>query len=148
MTTTLMRPLMTLVFAGLLSGLAGCSTIMEATRQDPVSLNQFHLGDRRFNVLGTIGAPVIASQKDDDKSCDIYRISIRGPSSLRKSAVAAGEAVADLATLGLFEVVAAPAELATRNKLHTVAFCYANDRLVSIHDAGKELVSTWSPSKP
>lgn len=141
MTSTPMRPLMTVVFAGLLSGLAGCSTVMEANRPDPVRLSQFHAGDRRFDVLGKIGAPMVAAQKDDEKSCDVYRIYTHGASGLRKGAVAAGEAVADVATLGLFEVIATPTEAATKNKLHTVAFCYSKEeRLVSLSDSGKELL--------
>lgn len=147
MTTTLMRPLVTLAFAGMISGLAGCSTVMEANRPDPVRMSQFHAGDRRFDVLGQIGAPVTAAQKDSESTCDIYRMYTHGASGARKGAVVAGEAVADVATLGLFEVIATPAEAATKNKLHTVAFCYSKDeRLVSISDAGKELLAASAPA--
>jgi hypothetical protein len=128
----------TLVFAGLLCALAGCSTVREANRPDPVKLAQFHAGDHRLDVLGKIGAPMVAAQKDEQNSCDIYRMYTHGASGLRKGAVVAGKAVADLATLGLFEVVATPAEA---NMLHTVSFCYSKDnRLVSLSDAGKELL--------
>jgi hypothetical protein len=91
--------------------------------------------------MGKIGAPVTAAKKDDEKNCDTYRLYTHGASGLRKGAVVAGEAVADVATLGLFEVIATPTEAATKNKLHTVAFCYSKEeRLVSLSDAGKELL--------
>ena len=145
MTTTLMRPLVTLAFAGIFSGLAGCSTVMEANRPDPVRMSEFHAGDRRFDILGKIGAPVTAAQ-DKENSCDIYRLYTHGASGARKGAVVAGEAVADVATLGLFEVIATPAEAATKYKLHTVAFCYSKDeRLVSVSEAGKELLAASAP---
>jgi hypothetical protein len=106
--------------------IAGCSPVMEAMRPDPVDLSQFVVGENRINVLAQIGAP-LATTKKGKNSCDIYKLYTHGPGSVGKGAIAAGEAVADLFTLGLTEVVTTPVEAATKNSKHTVVFCYTPD---------------------
>src|SRR5579862_6417247 len=91
----------------LLSGsLGGCSTVMEATRPEPTRLNKFVVGEDRFDVLAQLGAPLVAREKKNDQTCDIYKLYTHGPSGAEKGAIVAGEAVADVLTWGLFEVVA------------------------------------------
>jgi hypothetical protein len=114
-----------------LLSLSACSTVMEANRPDPVDLSQFVIGEPRLNVVAEIGAP-IASEKDGKNSCDVYKLYTDGPSGAGKGAIAAGEAVADVFTLGLAEVVLTPAEAATSSDKHTVIFCYSpSNKLVS-----------------
>lgn len=114
--------------------LSGCSPVMEANRPDPVDLGQFATGEKRFNVLAEIGNPV-ASAQDDGKACDIYKLFTRGPEAVGKGAIAAGEIVADVFTIGLAEVIFTPVEAATKNSKHTVLFCYDPDnKLISVKE--------------
>jgi len=123
------------VILALSFALADCSTVMEANRPDPVNLRKFVVGERRFDVLAELGAPVLALQKDGDNSCDIYKLYTHGPSGVGKGAIVAGEALADVYTLGLAEIALSPTEAATRNKLHSVVFCYSADSiLVSVKE--------------
>ena len=109
---------------------------MEATRPDPTNLHKFVIGERRFDVLSELGAPVVALEKDGDNACDIYKLYTHGPSGVSKGAIVAGEAVVDVLTYGLAEIAFTPGEAATRNKLHTVVFCYSKDSLlVSIKES-------------
>jgi len=118
------------VFFALL--LSACGPVMEATRPDPVDLGNFVPGQKRIDVLAEVGSPT-ATSKDGENSCDIYRLYTKGPGAVGKGAIAAGEAVADVLTLGLAEVVFTPAEAATRNSKHTVLFCYTPDeKLASV----------------
>ena len=118
------------------ASLGGCSTVMEATRPDPVRLNRFVVGEARFDVLAQLGPPIVAREKKGDQSCDIYKLYTHGPGGVEKGAIAAGEAVADVLTWGLAEVATTPGELATKNKLHAVVFCYAaDDKLVSFSES-------------
>lgn len=118
------------------ASVGGCSTVMEATRPDPVRLDKFVVGEQRFDVLAQLGAPVVAREKKGDQSCDIYKLYTHGPTGVEKGAIAAGEAVADVFTWGLFEVVATPGEAATKNKLHAVVFCYStDDKLMSVTES-------------
>ena len=108
---------------------------MEATRPDPVDLSKFVPGEKRTNVLAEVGPP-IASENEGGNSCDIYKLYTRGPGSVGKGAIAAGEAIADVLTLGLSEIVLTPTEAATRNSKHTVVFCYTPDEaLLSVKES-------------
>ncbi len=116
----------------------GCSPVMEATRPTPVDTSQFAIGESRFQVIQAIGAPT-ANVKNGDQSCDIYKLYTRGPGGVGKGVIAAGEAAADVVTLGLAEVLFTPLEAATMNAKHTVTFCYDKDgKLVSLNDAPPE----------
>lgn len=114
----------TIVIAAI--SLGGCSTVMEANRPAPVNLHRFSVGQRRFDVLSAIGAPV-ASDKDGVYSCDLYKLYTHGTSAVGKGAIIAGEAAADVFTLGLFEVIGTSGEAATKSKIHTVMFCYSGE---------------------
>jgi hypothetical protein len=74
-------------------------------------------------LLSSLGAPS-ATVKDNDQSCDVYKLYTHGPNAVGKGAIAATEAVADVFTLGLAEVVISPVEGATQNEKHTVTLCY------------------------
>jgi hypothetical protein len=51
-------------------------------------------------------------------------------------AITAGEAVADVFTLGLAEVIFTPAQAATEDDKHTVVFCYSPDnKLASVNQS-------------
>ena len=115
--------------------LAACSPVMEANRPDPIDLKKFPSGERRFEVLAELGNPV-ASTPEGDTSCDIYKLYTRGPEAVGKGAIAAGEIVADIFTIGLAEIIFTPVEAATRNSKHTVLFCYGQDnKLVSVQES-------------
>jgi hypothetical protein len=85
--------------------------------------------------MSELGNPV-ASTPDGDRSCDIYKLYTHGPNGAGKGVLAAGEAVADVFTLGLTEVLFTPVEAATRNSKHTVVFCYdGGSKLVSVKES-------------
>src|SRR5215469_1224564 len=118
---------------------SACSVVMEATRPDPVSLNQFAVGEDRNLIVEQLGAPVVAGVKEGADSCDLYKLYTRGPGTAGKAAIAVGEAAADVLTLGLTEVVLTPAEGVTRNSLHSVSFCYGPDnKLVAMRESQSE----------
>ena len=115
--------------------LSACGPVMAATRPDPVDISQFVPGEKRIKVLAEVGSP-LASNADGPNACDISELYTRGPGAVGKGAIAAGEAAADVLTLGLAEVLWTPAEAATRNSKHTVLFCYDRDsKLVSVEES-------------
>jgi hypothetical protein len=59
-----------------------------------------------------------------DTASELYT---HGPSGAGKGAIAAGEVIADVFTLGLAEIIFTPTEAATKNTKHTVIFCYSPD---------------------
>jgi hypothetical protein len=125
------------LMGGLLAAclLSGCSVVMEASRPSPVDTSQFVVGEPRLQVVEALGAPA-ATVKDNGQSCDVYKLYTHGPGGAGKGAIAATEAVADVFTLGLAEVITTPAEGATRNEKHTVTMCYGEDeKLVSQNES-------------
>src|SRR5262249_7337074 len=126
-----------LTLAGtLMLAATACSPVMEATRPTPVDISQFVVGESRVQVIGVVGSPT-AQVKDGDHSCDVYNLYTHGPGGVEKGAIAAGEAVADVFTLGLTEVIFTPVEAGTRNSKHTVTFCYdESGKLLSLNDGG------------
>ena len=111
------------------TALSACSTVMEANRPKPTDLNRFVVGEDRVNVISELGAPT-ATVPNGTSSCDIYKLVTHGPGGVGKGAIVAGEAVADVFTLGLAEVVLTPTEAASKSGLHTVLFCYGSDQKV------------------
>ncbi len=108
---------------------------MEATRPDPVDLSQFAVGESRVQVVEQLGAPT-ASVKDQANTCDVYKLYTHGLGAVSKGVIAAGEAAADIVTIGLAEVIFTPTEAATRNSKHTVLMCYGEDsKLVGVKEA-------------
>jgi len=108
---------------------------MEANRPEPVDLTKFVPGEKKFDVLAELGNPV-ASAQDGPNACDIYKLYTHGPQGIGKGAIAAGEIVADVFTLGLAEVIFTPVEAATKNSKHTVVFCYDQDnKLLSVKES-------------
>jgi hypothetical protein len=135
------------VLLALAGGVAACSPVMEAYRPDPVDLAQFKVGEPRLDVLKALGPPS-ASAKDGPNSCDLYQLYIHGPDSGGKAAIAAGEAVADVFTIGLAEVIFTPTEVATKNSKYSVTMCYDPDeKLAAIQAMDKPLGETQQPAQ-
>jgi hypothetical protein len=121
---------------------------MEANRPAPVNLDSYAVGAKRIEVIGRLGSPT-STQADGDRYCDVYRLYTKSLNRTQKGVIIVGEATADILTGGLFEVVAAPAEAATRAKQHTVLFCYSNDNvLVSVTDEGRPVRQVASRTPP
>ena len=130
------RGVMTLV---MLATLTACSTVMEANRPAAVNLSSFTIGEKHLDVVARLGAPQ-TSEKDGDKTCDVYKLYTKGTSKSGKGAIIVGEAAADVFTLGLFEVVATPGEALTKSNTHVVLFCYSPDNvLISVTDEGRKI---------
>lgn len=88
--------------------LSGCSVYMASTQPDKKDLNVFEKGTERSAVIAEIGAPA-TSKIVDGKKVEIYRFT-QGYSSGAKTGRAIGHGVADIFTLGLWEVVGTPTE--------------------------------------
>jgi len=115
--------------------LTACSSGTENARPDPVDLSQFGKGTTRFTVIGAVGNPQGSVTQPNTRRCDIYQLYTSGLSAGGKAAMAAGETVTDIATLGLAEIVWTPVHAGTRPRIHTVLFCYDDaQHLVELFD--------------
>jgi hypothetical protein len=115
--------------------LSGCSTVVEDQQMPGMDLKRFTLGERRIDVIKTLGPPAV-SAKDGANSCDLYRYA-HTVSRAGQGVIDVGETAGNFFTFGLFGAMAMPAEDAMKGKRREAWFCYAADeRLVSMTDQG------------
>lgn len=129
------------IFGVLLAGaitllLSACGGSEENARPDPVDLAQFKQGTQRLDVITAVGKPQWNIQRVG-RPCDIYQLYTTGLTAGAKAAMAVGEGLTDVATLGLAEIAWSGVHAGTRPRIHTVTFCYAqppNEALIDIYD--------------
>jgi len=89
--------------------LEGCSVVMAVKQPDKKNIDLFKVGTPRSVLLAEFGAPV-SSEVKDGKKCEVFAF-VQGYAKGSKVARAAWHGVADVFTLGLWEVVGTPTEL-------------------------------------
>jgi hypothetical protein len=89
--------------------LEGCSVVMAVKQPDKKNVDLFKVGTPRSILVAEFGAPV-SSEMNEGRKCDIFTF-VQGYSKGSKVARAAWHGVADVFTLGLWEVVGTPTEL-------------------------------------
>lgn len=114
------------ILAGLLVGLCvilpGCSTvkaIQQPEKKDMAVLNQ---GTPRARVIAELGKPLMTESKQGNH-VDVFKFR-QGYSKGLKAARALGHGVADVMTLGLWEVVGTPIEGAANGRVNEVQVIY------------------------
>lgn len=86
----------------------GCSVYMAANQPDKRNMDLFSVGTPRNLVMAEFGLPIATSEKDG-KKVEIYSF-VQGYSTGAKVGRTIGHGVADVLTLGLWEVVGTPTE--------------------------------------
>ena len=87
---------------------SGCSVFMAANQPDKKDVSLFAMGTPRSLLIAEYGQPTL-TQNRDGKKYDLYKF-VQGYSTGVKVGRAAFHGVADVFTLGLWEVVGTPAE--------------------------------------
>ena len=111
--------------------LPACSVYMAATQPDKKDLGILIIGTSRIVVLEELGAPIDTSVKDGQKT-DVFRFH-EGSDGGWKIGRAGFHAVADVFTLGLWEIVGTPMEaIAKGDKMSAVVLYDADDRVENV----------------
>ena len=114
-----------------LMAMSGCSAYMAANQPSKKDLTVLKVGNPRASVIAELGAPVYTSDKTG-KTVDIYNF-VNGYHGLVKGGRAVLHGVADVATLGLWEVVGTPIEGAANGTKMSVEVTYdAYDRIEKV----------------
>jgi len=112
--------------------LNGCSVGMAMSGKQQPNLGMIQVGASRGEVELTLGSPIDTVTLRDGNRMDVYAYEIGNEPSAGR---AAGHAVMDLLTLGLWEIVGTPVEASTGNKkLLNIAYD-KDDRVLSINSA-------------
>lgn len=123
------RTLVLLLIVGAL-GLSGCSVVMATSGKPTPDLSTIKVGSTRGEVEALLGAPVqsVTSSESGNRT-DTYECEIGNDPSAGR---AIGNAVMDVLSLGLYEVVGTPSE-ALRVAKHRVQLEYGpDDKVVKI----------------
>ena len=110
---------------------SGCAVYMAANQPGNKNLNLLKAGMPRDSIMAEFGAPV-NTEIQDGKKTDIYRFR-QGYSQGEKAVRSVGHGVADVFTLGLWEVVGTPAEATFNGKDMAVKITYdKNDKVENV----------------
>ena len=106
--------------------ISGCSVFMAAKQPDAKNLSVLDKGNPRSHVIAELGAPVWSGEKDGNK-VDVFAFR-QGYSKGAKAGRAFFHGVADVFTLGLWEVIGTPIEAtATGTDMKVEVFYDEND---------------------
>lgn len=132
---TKFRPFILILMCILLNG---CAVAMSASRStykgDPAMMQ---VGADRMVIEQTFGPPNMTASLDKGKTKAVYKIDPNAHSSGARGAAVAGHLVADVLTLGLWEAVGTPLELAAQDKFTTYIIVYGTDnKIESVETVG------------
>lgn len=88
---------------------SGCSVVMAARQPDKKDLNRLAIGTPRDTVLAEFGKPVSSETDAQGNKVDVFQFK-QGFDTPTKAVRSLVHGVADVFTLGLWEVVGTPAE--------------------------------------
>lgn len=114
------------VLAGMIVAivLSGCSVFMAASRSTYKDTGILQIGVDRIVVLKELGPPDASMRLENRGYKDIYKIDPGAHRAGSKGAAVAGHLLADILTLGLWEVAGTPLELAAQDKPVTFLLKY------------------------
>jgi len=115
-----------------------CSVGMAMSGKPSPNLGAFHVGSTRGEVELQLGGPQKTVTNPDGTRTDIYVYEVGNEPSAGR---AAGHAVMDLLTLGIWEIVGTPIEASQGDEFSLMIRYGRNDKVVSIN-------SVASPPKP
>ena len=111
--------------------LSGCGAVMAGKRSvSRGDATVLAVGKARAEVEAELGPPDMISKIDDGKTKVIYRMDPAAHSRGGRNAAVAGHVVADILTLGLWEVVGTPVELAAQDEIHNFNVVYNSGDII------------------
>ena len=115
----------------LLVALTGCSVAMSASRSsykgDPAMIQ---VGADRSIIESTFGPPNMTASLGEGKTKAIYKIDPDAHTAGAKGVAVVGHLVADVLTLGLWEIVGTPLELAAQDRYTNYIVTYGADQKI------------------
>jgi hypothetical protein len=122
----------------LIALLTACSVAMSSNRSafkgDP---SLFQVGAERTLIEATFGPPATSASMAEGRTQATYRLDPKAHTEGARSAAIYGHLVMDVLTLGLWEVVGTPLEIAARDQLTSYVLVYGPDQKVQSVDISK-----------
>jgi hypothetical protein len=122
------RTFITVIFAWVAVVISGCSVYMAAQQPPKKNISLFSVGTPRDMLLAEFGMPSVSEMKEGRRR-DIFTFK-QGYSTATRTGRAVFHGVADIFTLGLWEVVGTPTELVFQGEEMAFDVSYdENDRI-------------------
>ncbi len=133
---------------------SGCSVVMATRQPDKKDLTVLDEGTPRNQVVAELGAPILTEEKDGNK-VDTFAF-VQGYSKGSRTGRAVFHGIADVFTLGLWEVVGTPIEsIASGTDMKIEVVYDENDLVMSVThlevekpEASEEAASPSEPPSP
>jgi len=127
-----MRPRMAAALITLLAlmGASGCSIYMEASRPDYKDVNVAQVGVPRQIIIHDFGMPEMSYQDKQGRQVDVFKLAPGAETSSTRTGVTSFLWVADVLTLGLFEVIGTPYAMLTKPEMRTYVITYKSDNTI------------------
>ena len=110
--------------------LSGCSVGMAMSGKETPNLGMVQVGASRGEIELTLGHPVKTVTLDHGNRMDVYEYQVGNEPSAGR---AAGHAVMDLLTLGLWEIIGTPVEASQGDKRTLTIIYDEDDRVMKIN---------------
>ena len=115
-----------IIAIGFAAASSGCAVVMAAKQPDYKNVELFKVGTPRGALLGEFGHPTATDTKPDGTKCDTFSFT-QGYSGGAKAGRAFAHGVADVLTLGLWEVIGTPTEAIFSGNTVGYQTCYDKD---------------------
>lgn len=109
-----------------LLSLNGCAVVMAAKQPDYKNVELFKVGTPRGALLGEFGQPIATDTKPDGTRCDSFSFT-QGYSGGAKAGRAFLHGIADILTLGAWELIGTPTEAVFSGSTVGYQACYDKD---------------------
>ncbi len=117
--------------------LQGCSAIMAGKKQTRKDLSVLRVGGNRDDIVQVLGAPYTSTRTDNGGCKDIYKIVENAGSKETKTLAIVGHTTMDVLTLGLWEIVGTPLEIATQEEATVFILYYGENNKLEHYEAIK-----------
>lgn len=115
----------------------GCSAIMAGKKQTRKDLSVIRVGGSRDDIVGVLGAPYMSTRTDDGGVKDIYKLVENAGTEETKTIAVVGHTALDVCTLGLWEIVGTPLEIATQEEATVFILYYDSNYKLKYYEAIK-----------
>lgn len=110
----------------------GCAVVMAAKQPDYKNVELFKVGTPRGALLGEFGHPTATDTRPSGAKCDVFSFT-QGYSGGAKAGRAFAHGVADVLTLGLWEIIGTPTEAVFSGSTVGYEVCYdKEDRVQTV----------------
>lgn len=110
----------------------GCAVVMAAKQPDYKNVELFKVGTPRGALLGEFGHPTATDTRPNGAKCDVFSFT-QGYSGGAKAGRAFAHGVADVLTLGLWEIIGTPTEAVFSGSTVGYEVCYdKEDRVQTV----------------